>query len=1028
MLIVVLFAMLLSVTSISANEVTYKEGDSDEQIIEMKEKLNAIGFSGIQETSYFGSYTAKKVKEFQNYYGLDATGKADPSTLTKIDEVYNSPYQEGKSHNNLSDIKRKLNTMGYGTIKVTNYFGSFTTKKVKEFQSDHGLVVNGIIDEVTLAKINSQSSPPYRQGDRHTAIADFKRDLNRIGFNGIKVTTYFGSYTTTKVKEFQQYYGLKADGIVGESTLNKMEEILNSPYQEGKSHNNLSDIKKKLNALGYGKIIVTDYFGSFTTKKVKEFQRDHGLVVNGLIDEVTLTEINSQASPPYQQGDRHTTIADFKRDLNRIGFNGILVTTYFGSYTTTKVKEFQQYYGLKADGVVGESTLDKMDEVVNSPYREGKSHNNLSDIKKKLNALGYGKIIVTDYFGSFTTKKVKEFQRDHGLVVNGIIDEVTLAEINSQASPPYREGDRHTAIADFKRGLNKVGFGQIMVTTYFGSFTTKKVKEFQQYYGLKTDGVVGQSTLDKIKEVANSPYQEGKSHSNLSNIKENLNHIGYGTIQVTNYFGSFTTKKVKEFQRDHGLVVNGIIDEVTLAKINSQASPPYREGDRHPDIALMKRNLNLLGFDGILESDYFGSFTKKRLIEFQKKYGLTANGVADQDTLSKLNDLAQSRFTYTNYDFTFSSFVDSLMTKTPKANGTGTVAAGRNLVEYYANPSNFPSDSTGHLQFVKLTQSVNVNAKELNEKVLAGKGSLKETGSAFVEAGKEYGINEVYLITHALHETAHGTSSLANGSAKYNGETVYNMFGIAAYDGSAYLSGTEYAYKQGWFTPEDAVIGGAKFIAEQYLYKGKNTLYKMKWNPDSFGSLQYATHVSWATIQTSTMNSILHSINTYTDFSYEIPRFDKQPGTSGNTAPHNLLEFPSGIKATTTSNVNLRTVANNNSSDTIIETIPNNTTIDIIGEDGYGWYRAKVNGKSGWVHGDYVTLNNLIKVTASDLNVRTSPTGSSVGKVNRGQHLVGILDSNNRLTTRDEWYHIKFNGEDRWVSSGSDGQYLKIIK
>ncbi|WP_194842064.1 peptidoglycan-binding protein [Gracilibacillus salitolerans] len=1026
MLIVVLFAMLLSVTSISANEVTYKEGDSDEQIIEMKEKLNAIGFSGIQETSYFGSYTAKKVKEFQNYYGLDATGKANSSTLNKINEVYNSPYQEGKSHNNLSDIKRKLNTMGYGTIKVTNYFGSFTTKKVKEFQSDHGLVVNGIIDEVTLAKINSQSSPPYRQGDRHTAIADFKRDLNRIGFNGIKVTTYFGSYTTTKVKEFQQYYGLKADGIVGESTLDKMEEILNSPYQEGKSHNNLSDIKKKLNALGYGKIIVTDYFGSFTTKKVKEFQRDHGLAVNGLIDEVTLTEINSQASPPYQQGDRHTTIADFKRDLNRIGFNGILVTTYFGSYTTTKVKEFQQYYGLKADGVVGESTLDKMDEVVNSPYREGKSHNNLSDIKKKLNALGYGKIIVTDYFGSFTTKKVKEFQRDHGLVVNGIIDEVTLAEINSQASPPYREGDRHTVIADFKRDLNKVGFGQIMVTTYFGSFTTKKVKEFQQYYGLKTDGVVGQSTLDKIKEVANSPYQEGKSHSNLSNIKENLNHIGYGTIQVTNYFGSFTTKKVKAFQRDHGLVVNGIIDEVTLAKINSQASPPYREGDRHPDIALMKRNLNLLGFDGILESDYFGSFTKKRLIEFQKKYGLTANGVADQTTLNKLNDLVQSLVTYTNYDKTFSSFVDSLMTKTPKANGTGTVAAGRNLVEYYANPSNFPSDTNAYLQFLLLSQSANINVKEINEKVLQGKGTLAGTAEAFAEAGRRYNLNEVYLIAHSLHETGNGSSTLAQGQ-KYNGETVYNMFGTAAYDGSANSSGAKYAYEQGWFSPKEAIIGGAKFIAERFVKNGQDTLYKMKWNPGSTGPGHYATHVSWAIHQTSRMANILNSISTF-NYVYEVPQFRDQPGYSGANPPHNLIEYPSGIKGTTTDRVNFRAQPNTNNGTKVYETLDNNQTIDIIGKDGYGWYRAKVNGRSGWVHGDYVTVKNLIEVTASGLNVRTSPNGSLVGQVNRGQHLVGILDSNARLITDNEWYHIKYNGANRWVSSGSSGQYLKIIK
>ncbi|ECD6517482.1 mannosyl-glycoprotein endo-beta-N-acetylglucosamidase, partial [Salmonella enterica subsp. enterica] len=131
------------------------------------------------------------------------------------------------------------------------------------------------------------------------------------------------------------------------------------------------------------------------------------------------------------------------------------------------------------------------------------------------------------------------------------------------------------------------------------------------------------------------------------------------------------------------------------------------------------------------------------------------------------------------------------------------------------------------------------------------KGILAGKASAFVTAANAYGINEIYLISHALLETGNGTSTLANG-VKVNGKTVYNMYGIGAYDGSAISSGAQYAYNAGWFTPEAAIIGGAKFIAQGYVNAGQDTLYKMRWNPDAAektgnATHQYASDIGWAT-------------------------------------------------------------------------------------------------------------------------------------------------------------------------------------
>jgi mannosyl-glycoprotein endo-beta-N-acetylglucosaminidase len=189
-------------------------------------------------------------------------------------------------------------------------------------------------------------------------------------------------------------------------------------------------------------------------------------------------------------------------------------------------------------------------------------------------------------------------------------------------------------------------------------------------------------------------------------------------------------------------------------------------------------------------------------------------------------------------------------------------------VTYYLDPTNFLSTTVDSLQFLKLSVSANLNVDEVNERILAGKGILEGTASAFVTAGEMYNVNEVYLIAHALLETGKGTSQLATG-VNVNGKTVYNMYGIGAYDGTALTSGAQYAYNAGWFTPEAAIIGGAKFIAQGYISAGQDTLYKMRWNPSSavvngYASRQYATDIGWAAKQVNQIHNLYHLIDSYT--------------------------------------------------------------------------------------------------------------------------------------------------------------------
>jgi mannosyl-glycoprotein endo-beta-N-acetylglucosaminidase len=204
------------------------------------------------------------------------------------------------------------------------------------------------------------------------------------------------------------------------------------------------------------------------------------------------------------------------------------------------------------------------------------------------------------------------------------------------------------------------------------------------------------------------------------------------------------------------------------------------------------------------------------------------------------------------------------------------VNASPDDVTYYIDPNNFVNNTVDSLQFLKLSVTANLDPTEVNNRILNGKGILQGKAAAFITAGTKYGVNEIYLISHALLETGNGTSKLAKGVV-INGKTVYNMYGIGAYDSDPLNSGAQYAYNEGWFTPEDAIIGGAQFIANGYINAGQDTLYKMRWNPNStvsngFASHQYATDIGWASKQVTKIYNLYQLIESY-KLALDIPKY-----------------------------------------------------------------------------------------------------------------------------------------------------------
>lgn len=258
---------------------------------------------------------------------------------------------------------------------------------------------------------------------------------------------------------------------------------------------------------------------------------------------------------------------------------------------------------------------------------------------------------------------------------------------------------------------------------------------------------------------------------------------------------------------------------------------------------------------------------------------ITVTPSQEKDLLN-LNDIETSgsagyeeigKVKYSSYSMTLQMMVKLQMGLSPKiwSNGGMRIATEAETVEYM-NPNQFYT-GTYKYQFLDLSKSNGVSEELLND-FLADKGILRNQGAAFIAAAEEYGISEVYLVAHACLESGNGTSQLATG-VEYNGETVYNMFGIGAYDQDAVSYGSKRAYELGWTSVEAAILGGAEWISENYIHSAdgeQNTLYKMLWNPENPATHQYATDISWAVKQAASIEKI------FDDFpdavlSYDVP-------------------------------------------------------------------------------------------------------------------------------------------------------------
>ncbi|HDP5921033.1 TPA: glucosaminidase domain-containing protein [Staphylococcus aureus] len=250
--------------------------------------------------------------------------------------------------------------------------------------------------------------------------------------------------------------------------------------------------------------------------------------------------------------------------------------------------------------------------------------------------------------------------------------------------------------------------------------------------------------------------------------------------------------------------------------------------------------------------------TRENIKEVTTKTTIRISDKTSVDSASKRgptpSDKKASIVTETS-PFTFQQALDRQMARgNPKKSHTwGWANATRAQTSSAMNVKRIWESNTQCYQMLNLGKYQGISVSALN-KILKGKGTLDGQGKAFAEACKKNNINEIYLIAHAFLESGYGTSNFASG--RYG---AYNYFGIGAFDNDPDYA-MKFAKNKGWTSPAKAIMGGASFVRKDYINKGQNTLYRIRWNPKNPATHQYATAIEWCQHQASTIAKLYKQI------------------------------------------------------------------------------------------------------------------------------------------------------------------------
>jgi N-acetylmuramoyl-L-alanine amidase len=173
----------------------------------------------------------------------------------------------------------------------------------------------------------------FRHGDTGPAVAEIRDRLIRLGLlasagpdAGHPAFDSFDESMDAAVRHFQQQSGITSDGIVGPQTFRRLEEarwrlgdrLLSYQPAHPLAGDDVADLQRRLSDLGFDPDRVDGVFGTRTDRALRDFQRNYGLVPDGVAGPTTFKAL-TQLRRAVVGGRAHLLREDHRWERSRTG-------------------------------------------------------------------------------------------------------------------------------------------------------------------------------------------------------------------------------------------------------------------------------------------------------------------------------------------------------------------------------------------------------------------------------------------------------------------------------------------------------------------------------------------------------------------------------------------------------------------------------------------------------------------------------------------------------------------------------------
>lgn len=482
----------------------------------------------------------------------------------------------------------------YSGYVITDYIVLKEVKKVKETPTPTPVP--------TLSpEEDAGGYQALQKGDKGESVTALQEALIELGFLTGKADGKFGGGTEKAVIAFQQKNNYPATGIMdaniqaflytgevknakGEKTTVKtLSPVDGVSMKRGNTGELVTKLQKRLIALGYLSGSATGTYDANTASAVKAFQKKNGLTGTGTADSATQKLLYSDSAL-----DAKTTPTP--------------VPTATPKPTATPTPTVA---------------------IPSQSISKGAKGDDVKTIQRRLKELKYYTGNINGKMDDDTVKALKKFQENNGLKADGVAGKATYAILFSDSA--------------MKKG------------------TTPTPEASETPTPAPTEKATASSTWPTLRK--------NDTGDNVAQLQESLIKLGYLTGKADGNYGSATVDAVKAFQKANGLTVDGTAGTSTQkllyggsAKAKATPTPTpkataataaesggaLKVGSKGSDVKKLQSKLISLGYLSGKADGVYGTKTAAAVRAFQKASKLTADGVAGEKTLGKLQNTSSS--------------------------------------------------------------------------------------------------------------------------------------------------------------------------------------------------------------------------------------------------------------------------------------------------------------------------------------------------------------------------------------------------